>query len=124
MIEKYLNKITHGDCLDIMRELPDKCIELILTDPPMAKRCQGVERLAVRIKVLLKITGKAIGTTKFPTRFIFKRCFEFQRIKSYSAEILWLKISIKIRRVGLFGINKIQAIMPIVNWRGLLLVRQ
>lgn len=38
MIEKYLNKITHGDCLDIMRELPDKCIELILTDPPLWRK--------------------------------------------------------------------------------------
>ncbi|MBQ9149881.1 site-specific DNA-methyltransferase [bacterium] len=34
MIKKYINKITHGDCLDVLKELPDKCIDLILTDPP------------------------------------------------------------------------------------------
>jgi len=34
MLEKYLNKITHGDCLEVMKELPDKCIDLVLTDPP------------------------------------------------------------------------------------------
>ena len=34
MIEKYKNKITLGDCLDVMKSLPDKCIDLILTDPP------------------------------------------------------------------------------------------
>lgn len=34
MIDKYINKIIHGDCLDIMRKLPDKCIDLVLTDPP------------------------------------------------------------------------------------------
>ena len=33
-MQKYLNKITHADCLDIMRALPDKCIDLVLTDPP------------------------------------------------------------------------------------------
>ncbi len=34
MISKFLNKITFGDCLDVMKQLPDKCIDLILTDPP------------------------------------------------------------------------------------------
>ncbi len=33
-MEKYLNKIIHGDCLEIMKQLPDKCIDLVLTDPP------------------------------------------------------------------------------------------
>ena len=32
--EKYLNKVIQGDCLDVMKELPDKCIDLVLTDPP------------------------------------------------------------------------------------------
>ena len=34
MIDFLKNKITHGDCLDIMKQLPDKCIDLVLTDPP------------------------------------------------------------------------------------------
>jgi len=29
-----LNKIHHCDCLEFMRTLPDKCIDLCLTDPP------------------------------------------------------------------------------------------
>lgn len=29
-----LNTSYHGDCLDFMRRLPDKCIDLVLTDPP------------------------------------------------------------------------------------------
>lgn len=33
-MQEYLNKITNADCLDIMRALPDKCIDLVLTDPP------------------------------------------------------------------------------------------
>lgn len=31
---KYENQIIQGDCLEVMRELPDKCIDLVLTDPP------------------------------------------------------------------------------------------
>jgi site-specific DNA-methyltransferase (adenine-specific) len=34
MIEQYENKITNADCLDILKQLPDKCVDLVLTDPP------------------------------------------------------------------------------------------
>ena len=33
-IEKYVNKIINADCMDILKQLPDKCIDLVLTDPP------------------------------------------------------------------------------------------
>ena len=29
-----INKIIHGDCLDVMKDIPDKSVDLILTDPP------------------------------------------------------------------------------------------
>lgn len=29
-----LNTAFHGDCLDFMKNLPNKCIDLVLTDPP------------------------------------------------------------------------------------------
>lgn len=31
---QYLNKIICGDCLTIMKQLPDKCVDLIVTSPP------------------------------------------------------------------------------------------
>ena len=34
MLEQYKNKIINADCLDILKQLPDKCIDLVLTDPP------------------------------------------------------------------------------------------
>lgn len=34
MIEQFENKIINADCLDILKQLPDKCIDLVLTDPP------------------------------------------------------------------------------------------
>lgn len=33
-INELINKITCADCMDILKELPDKCIDLVLTDPP------------------------------------------------------------------------------------------
>ncbi len=31
---KYVNQIVCGDCLDVMKDFPDKCVDLVLTDPP------------------------------------------------------------------------------------------
>jgi len=33
-VDRFLNKITQGDCLELMREMPDKSVDLVLTDPP------------------------------------------------------------------------------------------
>ena len=33
-LDNYINQIINADCLDILRQLPDKCIDLVLTDPP------------------------------------------------------------------------------------------
>lgn len=33
-MEQLKNKILLGDCLEVMRSMPDKCVDLLLTDPP------------------------------------------------------------------------------------------
>lgn len=32
--DDYINKIICGDCLEVMKGMPDKCVDLIVTDPP------------------------------------------------------------------------------------------
>lgn len=32
--EDLIGKITCADCLEVLRDLPDKCVDLVLTDPP------------------------------------------------------------------------------------------
>ncbi len=32
--EKYINKIINGDSLTVMREMPDNCLDLVVTSPP------------------------------------------------------------------------------------------
>ena len=32
--DDFIGKIIEGDCLDVMREMPDKCVDLVLTSPP------------------------------------------------------------------------------------------
>src|ERR1035437_1252321 len=33
-VEEMINKVICGDCLEIMKQIPDKSIDLVLTDPP------------------------------------------------------------------------------------------
>ncbi len=33
-INEYINKVLEGDCLDLMKDMPDKSIDLCFTDPP------------------------------------------------------------------------------------------
>jgi len=48
--DKYLNKIVCGDCLELMPELPDKFIDLVITDPPyfLPARHYGARKLFAR----------------------------------------------------------------------------
>ena len=41
MIDKYLNKITCGDCYELIKELPDNSVDLIVTDPPYDLETEG-----------------------------------------------------------------------------------
>lgn len=40
-LEEYKNKIIQADSMDILKQLPDKCIDLILTDPPYELNLHG-----------------------------------------------------------------------------------
>ena len=39
--EDFVNKIIHGDCLDVMKDIPDNSIDLVITSPPYAQRREG-----------------------------------------------------------------------------------
>ena len=33
-MDKFINRVIHGDCLEVMRGMPDNSVDLVLTDPP------------------------------------------------------------------------------------------
>jgi site-specific DNA-methyltransferase (adenine-specific) len=33
-LSKFCNRVTHGDCIDVMKGMPSKTVDFILTDPP------------------------------------------------------------------------------------------
>src|SRR3954453_18745654 len=34
VLQDYLQRIIHGDCITVMRTMPSECVDLIATDPP------------------------------------------------------------------------------------------
>lgn len=46
--DDFVNKIIQGDCLEVMKEIPDRSVDLVLTDPPYGmnyKKCIGDESI-------------------------------------------------------------------------------
>lgn len=42
--DDFLNKVIQGDCLEVMKQMPDKCVDLVVTDPPYGIAYQGESR--------------------------------------------------------------------------------
>jgi site-specific DNA-methyltransferase (adenine-specific) len=38
----FLNRIVHGDCREVLKQLPDACIDLVITSPPYADQRKNV----------------------------------------------------------------------------------
>jgi len=52
MIEEFKNKVIQGDCLEIMNGIPDKSIDMILTDPPYGMDFQSNYRKELHNKII------------------------------------------------------------------------
>ena len=82
MIE--VNKIYNDDCLNILKQLPDKCIDLVLTDPPYGI---GYDVMCEKNNGKLFGTAKAIRNTykktnwdnEIPQKEIFNEIFRVSK---------------------------------------------
>ena len=68
-MEQYINQIINADCLDILRELPDKSIDLVLTDPPYRDNKDNQPTIDMRNNGTMKDFGNK------PTKEVFDEIF-------------------------------------------------
>lgn len=81
-ISHFKNKIIHGDCLEVMKQLPDKSIDLVLTDPPYGIGAdKGVGR---SLKKNSNIIKKDDWDKEIPSEEIFNQIFRISR-----NQIIW-----------------------------------
>jgi len=95
--DDFVNKVIHGDCLDVMREMPDKSINCCVTSPPYwGLRNYGVD-------------GQ-LGLEKTPGEYVEKMVVIFREVKRILREdgTLWLNLgdSYATRLAGHGGFGK------------------
>ena len=76
MIDEYINKIINDDCLNVLKQLPDKCVDLVLTDPPYGigydKQAGSVaETKYGRAKAQKRNYGETNWDNKIPEKEVF-----------------------------------------------------
>lgn len=96
-IEQLQNRIICADCLDILRQLPDKCVDLVLTDPPYGylnvdfdKEYFDVKKVFSELVRVLKSDGLFVfsgrGDTFFEQNIVLKELG-----LPFKEEIVWNK---------------------------------
>ena len=96
-IEQLQNRIICADCLDILKQLPDKCVDLVLTDPPYGylnvdfdKEYFDVKKVFSELVRVLKSDGLFVffgrGDTFFEQNIVLKELG-----LPFKEEIVWNK---------------------------------
>ena len=87
-------KLYHGDCLDIMPDIPDKSIDLILTDPPYGTTaCKWdsiipLDQMWEQLKRIIKPNGAVVLFGAEP----FSSYLRMSNIKQYKHDWIWDKV--------------------------------
>ena len=94
MIE--VNKIYNDDCLNILKQLPDKCIDLVLTDPPYRDEKENQPTMDMRANGMVKTFGDK------PSKELFNEIFRISKkqiifgannfeLPAYKGFLIWNK---------------------------------
>ena len=90
-IEKFTGKIIQGDCLSVMKSIPDNSVDLVLTDPPFAI---SNEVVITRGRNKMKFKGKDV-------KFDFGEWDKFDSLEDYlQFTFKWLDECIRILKEG------------------------
>jgi len=85
--DDYINQVICGDCLEIMKGIPDKSIDLVLTDPPYNLRWKQ----SIELHGRKALYGHKIETEKWDVmdKILYQKLFkEFDRIVKDNGSIL------------------------------------
>ena len=89
----YNNKIIHGDCLEVMKDIPDKSVDMILCDLPYGTTaCKWdtvipFEPLWEQYKRIIKDNGAIVLFGSEP----FSSALRMSNIKNYKYDWVWVK---------------------------------
>lgn len=109
-MERFLNQIICGDCLEVMKDIPDKSVDLVLTDPPYGidyQSARRIDRTQWKPKIandkkpfvawlgdsyrVLKETGSLLCFCRWDVQEEFKQAIEKSGFEIKS-QIIWDKV--------------------------------
>jgi len=67
--EDFINKIIQGDCLDLIKKIPNESVDIILTDPPYGLNKEGIQN-DVDLSVFYKTLPECYRVLKENSWFI------------------------------------------------------
>jgi len=109
-----INKIIHGDCLEVMQNIPDSSIDAIITDPPYgttACKWDSVipfEPMWEQLNRIIKKNGAIVLFGSEP----FSSALRMSNIKNYKYDWIWNKK----RKTGFLNAKK----RPLVNYENVI----
>lgn len=83
-----INKIINCDCYEMIKNIPDKSIDLILTDPPYDFHCGTINKTGI-FKNRIVAPGKEIVNMNINNGYDMSILFEFIRIMKHINIYLW-----------------------------------
>ncbi|MCA0362694.1 MAG: site-specific DNA-methyltransferase [Bacteroidetes bacterium] len=92
-LNKYLNKVIQGDCLDVMENIPDKSIDLILCDLPYGTT-QNKWDSVIDLNLLWKHYERIIkdsGAIVLTAQGLFTAKLIMSNEKLFKYKIIWIK---------------------------------
>ena len=91
--DDFINKIICGDCLEFMKQIPDKSVDLVLTDPPYGITACDWDKLPDFTALWAEL--KRIGKDNCAYVFTASQPFTTDLINSnrdwFVEELIWLK---------------------------------
>ena len=78
-INELINKITLGDSLEVLKQLPDKCIDLLLTDPPYGINIARSGQVGGNNKAAATDYGADTWDEDIPSREMFDELFRVSK---------------------------------------------
>ena len=87
--------IIHGDCLEIMADMPDGCVDSVVTDPPygmaFVSNRRAVKSGAIVGDGTLDLLKWACGTNVSHSRYVFCRWGNLRDVSQPKSAITWIK---------------------------------
>ena len=84
-----INEVLHGDCIELLREIPDESVDLVLTDPPYGIAFNSNMSKDKEYRDNLKSVGGILNDGKDNAPFLSEVIDELNRVMKDGSHIYW-----------------------------------